>query len=70
MKPEQHPDRSPEAVAARKKSTDQARAMNVRAGYQWNPEFEELTASYVAGEITIDEYREKGLPKRKDNPPT
>ncbi|WEK02981.1 MAG: hypothetical protein P0Y65_12265 [Candidatus Devosia phytovorans] len=59
-------DRSPEAVAARKKSTDQARAMNMRQGYVWDPVLEELTALYVAGDITIDEYRERGLPKAID----
>lgn len=57
------PDRSPEAVAARKKSTDQPRAMNMRQGYFWDPVFEELTASYVARDITTEEYRERGLPK-------
>lgn len=57
------PDRSPEAIAARKKNTDQARPMNMRQGYTWNPVFEELTALYVAGDITTDEYRERGLPK-------
>ena len=57
------PDRSPEAIAGRKKSTDQARAMNMRQGYTWNAAFEELTALYVAGDITMDEYRERGMPK-------
>lgn len=57
------PDRSPEAVAGRKKSTDQARAMNMRQGYTWDPVFEELTALYAAGDITTEEYRERGLPK-------
>lgn len=57
------PDRSPEAVAARKHSTDQARAINMHAGYVWDAKFEELTAAYVAGDLTQDEYRERAMPK-------
>lgn len=59
------PDLSPEAVARRKKSTDQARAMNMRAGYVWNAEFEEITARYVEGDLTGDEYRELAMPKAR-----
>lgn len=55
------PDRSPEAVARRKNSTDQARAMNMRQGYVWDEEFEQLTAAYVAGDITKEEYRVRGI---------
>jgi hypothetical protein len=51
------PDRSPEAVAARKRATDQARAMNARQGYVHDPLLEDATASYVAGDLTRDEYR-------------
>ncbi|PJR12802.1 antitoxin VbhA family protein [Sinorhizobium meliloti] len=52
------PDRSPEAIAKRKKAADQARAANIRAGYTHDPFLEEVTARYVAGEITRDEMRE------------
>jgi hypothetical protein len=51
------PDRSTEAVARRKKATDQARAANIRQGYTYDPLLEEATAAYVAGDITRDEYR-------------
>ncbi|MBX4911697.1 MULTISPECIES: antitoxin VbhA family protein [Rhizobiaceae] len=51
------PDRSPEAVARRKKATDQARAANIRQGYTYDPVLEDATAAYVAGEITREEYR-------------
>jgi hypothetical protein len=56
------PDRSPEAIASRKSTTDQARAMNIRQGYEWDQEFEDLTAAYVAGDLTSDEYRQRALP--------
>ncbi|TIS88472.1 MAG: hypothetical protein E5V54_33300 [Mesorhizobium sp.] len=51
------PDRSPEAIARRKKATDQARAANIRQGYTYDPLLEEATAAYVAGDISRDEYR-------------
>ncbi|BBD41445.1 MULTISPECIES: antitoxin VbhA family protein [Phyllobacteriaceae] len=51
------PDRSPEAVAKRRKATDQARAANIRQGYTHDPVLEEATAAYVAGDITREEYR-------------
>ncbi|KAB2677749.1 MULTISPECIES: antitoxin VbhA family protein [Brucella/Ochrobactrum group] len=51
------PDRSPEAVARRRKATDQARAANMRQGYVFDPVLEAATEAYVAGEITRDEYR-------------
>jgi hypothetical protein len=51
------PDRSPEAVARRRKATDQARAANIRQGYTFDPVLEEATAAYVAGDITREEYR-------------
>ncbi|RWC69591.1 MAG: hypothetical protein EOS71_27955 [Mesorhizobium sp.] len=51
------PDRSPEAIARRKKATDQARAANIRQGYTHDPLLEEATAAYVAGDISRDEYR-------------
>lgn len=57
------PDRSPEAVAHRKNLTDQARAMNMRQGYQWNDALEEVIAAFVAGDITQDEYRERVIRK-------
>lgn len=50
------PDRSPEAIAKRKKATDQARAANIRQGYTYDPLLEEATAAYVAGDIGRDEY--------------
>ena len=60
------PDRSPEAVAARKKSTDQARAMNIRQGYQGDDSLlEAATAAYVAGDLTREEYRARILPQPK-----
>ncbi|WP_114217106.1 antitoxin VbhA family protein [Ochrobactrum sp. 3-3] len=51
------PDRSPEAVARRKKATDQARAANIRQGYTYDPLLEEATAAFVAGDITMEEYQ-------------
>lgn len=59
------PDRSPEAIAKRKKATDQARAANIRAGYTFDLILEEATADYVAGSITLDEYRARVMPKPK-----
>jgi hypothetical protein len=56
-------DRSPEAVAKRKKATDQARAANMRQGYVHDPLLEAATAAYVAGDITRDEYRERVVRK-------
>ena len=53
------PDRSPEAVARRKNSTDQARAMNMRQGYVWDEELEDAIGRYVAGDITSKEMREE-----------
>lgn len=52
------PDRSPEAIATRKKAADQARAANIRAGYTHDPFLEEVAARYVAGDITRDEMHE------------
>jgi len=57
------PDRSPEAVARRKKATDQARAANMRQGYIHDSLLEEATAAYVAGDITRDEYRDRVVRK-------
>ena len=57
------PDRSPEAVARRKKATDQARAANMRQGYVHDPLLEAATAAYVAGEITRDEYKARVVRK-------
>lgn len=53
------PDRSPEAVAARRKATDQARALNIHQGYKNDPVLEAANERYVAGEITSDEFREE-----------
>ena len=57
------PDRSPEAVAKRKKATDQARAANMRQGYVHDPLLEAATAAYVAGEISRDEYKARVVRK-------
>lgn len=57
------PDRSPEAVAKRKKATDQARAANMRRSYVHDPLLEAATAAYVAGDITRDEYKERVVRK-------
>ncbi|CUX72335.1 MULTISPECIES: antitoxin VbhA family protein [Agrobacterium] len=59
------PDRSPEAVAARQKAIDQARAANMRQGYQHDPVLEEASAAYVAGDLTREEYRARILPAPK-----
>ena len=53
------PDRSPEAIAKRKKAADQARAANIRQGYTDDPILERANARYVAGEITSDEFIEQ-----------
>jgi hypothetical protein len=53
------PDRSPEAIAKRKKATDQARAANIRLGYTHDPVLEAANARYVAGEITSEGFREQ-----------
>lgn len=55
------PDKSPEAIAARKAATDQARAMIARAGYQYDFDLEAATAAYVAGDLTHEEYRARAL---------
>jgi hypothetical protein len=55
------PDRSPEAVARRRKATDQARAANVRQGYTNDPRLDAANERYVAGEITLDEFRSEML---------
>ncbi|GHD20988.1 hypothetical protein ACFOEZ_20280 [Tianweitania populi] len=59
------PDRSPEAVAARKKAADQARAMNIRQGYVHDQLLEDATAAYVAGDLTREEYRVRIMPVAK-----
>jgi hypothetical protein len=59
------PDRSPEAVAARQKAVDQARAANMRQGYKGDPLLEETNARYVSGEITSDEMRQELLARFK-----
>ncbi|PYE87221.1 antitoxin VbhA family protein [Phyllobacterium leguminum] len=53
------PDRSPAAIAKRQKATEQARAANIRQGYKHDPVLEAANARYVAGEITIDEFRKQ-----------
>ena len=53
------PDRSPEAIAKRKKAADQARAANIRQGYTDDTILESANARYVAGEITSDEFIEQ-----------
>ncbi|OHV80293.1 antitoxin VbhA family protein [Ensifer sp. LCM 4579] len=52
------PDRSPKAIAKRQKAADQARAANIRAGYTHDPFLEEVTARYVAGEISREEMQD------------
>ena len=59
------PDRSPEAVAARKKAVDQARAANMRQGYTGDPVLEEANTRYVAGDITSEEMRQELLARFK-----
>ena len=59
------PDRSPEAVAARKKASDQTRAANMRQGYTGDPVLEEAKARYVAGDITSEEMRQEMLARFK-----
>ena len=59
------PDRSPEAVATRKKAADQARAANMRQGYTVDPVLEEAKARYVAGDITSEEMRQEMLARYK-----
>jgi uncharacterized membrane protein len=59
------PDRSPEAVATRKKAADQARAANMRQGYTVDPVLEEAKARYVAGDITSEEMRQEMLARFK-----
>lgn len=55
---QERPDRSPEAVAKRRKAVDQARAANIRAGYNHDPVLEAASARYVAGDITREEFRQ------------
>ena len=59
------PDRSPEAVAARQKAVDQARAANMRQGYTGDPVLEEANGRYVAGDITSEEMRQEMLARFK-----
>jgi hypothetical protein len=59
------PDRSPEAVAARQKAVDQARAANMRQGYTGDPVLEEANGRYVAGDITSEEIRQELLARFK-----
>ena len=59
------PDRSPEAVAARKKATDHARALNIHQGYVHDQFLEDATAAYVAGDLTRDEYRARVIAPAK-----
>lgn len=58
---DQRPDKSPEAIAARKASTDQARVMIARAGYQYDLDLEAATAANVAGDLSHEEYRTRAL---------
>lgn len=55
-------DRSPEAVARRRRATDEARAAIARQGYTYDSVLEEATAAYVAGDITRDEYKARLTP--------
>jgi hypothetical protein len=55
------PDRSPKAVAERKKASDAARAANMRQGYVHNPVLEAAKARFVAGVITLEELGEETL---------
>ncbi|WFS69613.1 antitoxin VbhA family protein (plasmid) [Agrobacterium leguminum] len=57
------PDRSPEAVAKRRRATDEARAAIQRQGYKHDPLLEDATERYVVGDITRDEYRNLVIPK-------
>jgi len=50
------PDRSPEAIARRRKAADQAISANKRQGYIFDPVLEDATEAYVVGEITREEY--------------
>ena len=59
------PDRSAEAVAARQKAVDQARAANMRQGYTGDPVLEEANGRYVAGDITSEEMRQEMLARFK-----
>ncbi|MBB3948420.1 hypothetical protein GGQ73_004407 [Rhizobium skierniewicense] len=53
------PDRSPEAIAQRRRAADQARAMIARQGYKHNQVWEDATEAYVNGDISDVEYRAK-----------
>ena len=53
------PDRSAKAVAERKKIADFARAANMRQGYVNDPVLEAANDRFVAGDITMDEFREE-----------
>ncbi len=55
------PDRSAKAVAERKKIADFARAANMRQGYANDPVLEAANDRFVAGDITMDEFREEML---------
>jgi hypothetical protein len=55
------PDRSAKAVAERKKFADFARAANMRQGYVHDPVLETANDRFVAGDITMDEFREEML---------
>ena len=59
------PDSSAEAMAARKKAVDQARAANIRQGYTGDPVLEEANGRYVAGDITSEEMRQELLARFK-----
>ena len=58
---EQGPDKSPEAIAARKATTDKDRAIMARPGYQYDLDLEAATAAYVAGDLTHEEYKARAL---------
>ncbi|MUZ75821.1 hypothetical protein GOZ90_24450 [Agrobacterium vitis] len=51
------PDRSPEAIARRRRATDEARAAIARQGYKHDPVLEAATEAYVNGDITREQYR-------------
>ncbi|NTA19903.1 antitoxin VbhA family protein [Agrobacterium tumefaciens] len=53
------PDRSPEAIAKRRRATDEARAAVARQGYKHDPVLEAATEAYVNGDITRDQYRSR-----------
>ena len=55
------PDRSAKAVAERKKIADSARASNMRQGYLHDAVLEAANDRFVAGDITMDEFREEML---------